>query len=48
MPTPVKYKCKKCNGETDEPNTDCIPCTYKALMKELRGGKVMPREYHNE
>ena len=37
MPIPVKYVCPKCKGETELPNTPCIPCTYqKEIVNQNR------------
>lgn len=39
MPVPVKFKCKKCGGETESSNTICIPCGLSVHLKEMKGVK---------
>lgn len=34
MPVPVTHKCKKCGGESDDPNMNCLYCDYKKFMQD--------------
>lgn len=33
MPIPIKYKCLRCGGESDQANQNCISCQYETYVK---------------
>ncbi|CAG9836275.1 unnamed protein product [Diabrotica balteata] len=48
MPVPVKHKCPKCGGDTEERNDLCINCELEEMYKKESGVKNIPTKNNVE
>lgn len=48
MPVPVKYKCPKCNGETDIDKQKCLYCMFEEYLKSFANAKHIPSNMYSK